>query len=731
MIHINHRDVNILTKKWNAIFQTLTNKYPDLTTEMQENLHTLQSRLTLSLNYVHMKKLDDLILDDEVKDPQFKLNTIKNTITNLSKHQLTDNEEKLLSLGLNYCPPCQLTINGKIDLIQATEIAITKAELEETEANMFRSGAHNIIENYKPPTKQMNRMNWIKSTTRQLQSDKDIVILHADKGNSTVLLDKEVYEEKILSLLNTPDYTVVTHEPTLDIKKKLHGVLDNVVKRENMEPKDAKQFIKSFIPTHSFTPRLFGLPKTHKKDIPLRPVVDCQKSVTYGVASNLNYILKPITNVSERSVKNSYEFVEKIKKLRIPRNHKLVSFDVVSLFTKVPIAETIEFIRKRLHENDKWKTRTKLSLDEVMELVTICLNTTYFRFRDKTYKQLKGTPMGSPLSPVIADLCMEWVEENVVTGNPHIKFWIRYVDDIFAIVHERHIKSTCNSLNAFHPSIQFTLEQEPDTKPGIPFLDVFIYRKPDNSLGHKIYRKPTHTNRYLHFTSFHPKAHKISVVDSLVTRAIRISDSIHLQEELDFIVEKLQENGYPKDFIKKRIDHHLSMEFQKKDKSDEEVPRAIFPYYGNVTDQLSKYTRRHTTLEIGYSPVNRLSNALTKVKDPNHKEDVGIYKIPCDDCPAIYVGETFRDIKIRAEEHKRKLMTHNIIDSAVANHAVTQNHSIDFSKTELIEKETNYYRRKMKESLYIRKTPVKMNKDNGMNFNPIWLDLLLPLSKPP
>jgi len=164
---------------------------------------------------------------------------------------------------------------------------------------------------------------------------------------------------------------------------------------------------------------------------------------------------------------------------------------------------------------------------------------------------------------------------------------------------------------------------------------------------------------------------------------------------------------------------------------DKQIPRAILPYYGNVTDQIARYIRRNTELEIGYIPVNRLASSLTKVKDSNYKEEVGVYKIPCLDCPAIYIGETFRDIKIRADEHKHNLETFNTNDSAVAAHALDQNHRIGFNQIQLVERETNYFRRKMKETLQIRQTKLPMNKDHGMNFNPIWLNLLLPNDKPP
>lgn len=100
------------------------------------------------------------------------------------------------------------------------------------------------------------------------------------------------------------------------------------------------------------------------------------------------------------------------------------------------------------------------SLDELMDLITICTKTTLFKFRDQKYQQGNGLPMGSPLSPVIAEFCMQALEEQVVQNHQYIKFWIRYVDDVYAIIKSGKVQEILNDLNSFHPSIQFTVELE-------------------------------------------------------------------------------------------------------------------------------------------------------------------------------------------------------------------------------------------------------------------------------
>jgi len=102
-------------------------------------------------------------------------------------------------------------------------------------------------------------------------------------------------------------------------------------------------------------------------------------------------------------------------------------------------------------------------------------------------------------------------------------------------------------INGLHKKIQFTMEIEKDGH--LPFLDIDIYRKTDGSLGHKVYRKPTHTNLYLQQSSHHHPASKQSVLTSLTHRAITLCDQDSLPQELDFLIclqdERLQPTTDP------------------------------------------------------------------------------------------------------------------------------------------------------------------------------------------
>jgi len=136
----------------------------------------------------------------------------------------------------------------------------------------------------------------------------------------------------------------------------------------------------------------------------------------------------------------------------------------------------------------------------------------------------------------------------------------------------------------------------------ISFLDALITVKSNFSFGFSVWRKKTHTDRYLHFTSNHPMHQKISVIDSLVTRALRICDADQLNAELDHITTALKNNGYPIQSIHSRIEFHRSNQTTPNRTGDEFTKRIILPYTGRMTSQIARIIRNSTNLEVAFRP---------------------------------------------------------------------------------------------------------------------------------
>ena len=127
----------------------------------------------------------------------------------------------------------------------------------------------------------------------------------------------------------------------------------------------------------------------------------------------------------------------------------MVSFDVKSLFTNVPVGEALDVIHEKLIADDTLAERTALSPPQITKLLQICLITTYFLYQEQYYEQKDGTAMGSPVSPVVANIFMEHIEERAIRSSPHpIRFWRRYVDDTFCFLSKSSVEEVQKHLNS-------------------------------------------------------------------------------------------------------------------------------------------------------------------------------------------------------------------------------------------------------------------------------------------
>ncbi|XP_076045803.1 uncharacterized protein LOC143028046 [Oratosquilla oratoria] len=157
----------------------------------------------------------------------------------------------------------------------------------------------------------------------------------------------------------------------------------------------------------------------------------------------------------------------------------MVSFDVQSMFTSIPQDLAKRTLSKTMEETLGFLENQRLSSTELMGLISMCLDSTYFRFREHIYHQRKGTPMGSPISVVVAEAVMQQFEAELLrTVPPSLKLWVRYVDDVFAVTKDKDIDPFFTRLNSLEPAIQFSMELEVNGV--LPFLDILVTRKGDH-----------------------------------------------------------------------------------------------------------------------------------------------------------------------------------------------------------------------------------------------------------
>lgn len=129
--------------------------------------------------------------------------------------------------------------------------------------------------------------------------------------------------------------------------------------------------------------------------------------------------------------------MQDLKNLNLAENEIMISFHVKSLYTNLPIEDTIQAVKERLSINQIWKEKFKenLTTDDVIDLLRTCLSNTYFQYNNEIYLQEDGCPMGSPISGTgtVADIFLQKLEKEIVLNHPKIRFWKRYVDHVLAV----------------------------------------------------------------------------------------------------------------------------------------------------------------------------------------------------------------------------------------------------------------------------------------------------------
>ncbi|PNF22345.1 hypothetical protein B7P43_G18297, partial [Cryptotermes secundus] len=192
-------------------------------------------------------------------------------------------------------------------------------------------------------------------------------------------------------------------------------------------PTDLKHKLTSY---HSKPPHLHGLPKIHKAGIPLRPIISSIGSPCYVLDGFLHRILSPSAGKSDSFVKNSAYFVQLLKTVNLHSQDIFVSFDVVSLFTNVPVDEVLQIIENKLHDDVTLTERSVLQVKAIMDLLEVCLRTTYFQLDDKFFQHKDGMAMGNSLLPIVSNIFTEYFEKLALYSAQYkSSLWLRYVDD--------------------------------------------------------------------------------------------------------------------------------------------------------------------------------------------------------------------------------------------------------------------------------------------------------------
>lgn len=501
---------------------------------------------------------------------------------------------------------------------------------------------------------------------KKLSANKDIVIHKSDKGNSVVIVDKKDYITKLQELVADPekfekvdvkddkDYSFMTKQ-----KEAVDEVLRNLLKKKSISEYEKKKLS----PDGPNPARLYGSPKIHKplvNGLPkYRPIISQIGTCTYELAKFLLPFITPHTT-NNYTVTDTFHFVSMLEN----KDHRLfmASLDVDSLFTNIPLDETIDIVTNKVYAGVE--SVNGLMKSDFRKLLSLSTQGAVFYFNGSYYRQTDGVAMGSPLGPALANafLChheQHWLDDCPLVFAP--VFYARYVDDIFVLLRSReHVQRLAHYLSSQHPNINFTFEIE--DKDCLPFLDVRVFRDANN-FSTSVHRKDTFSGVFTNYAAFMPETYKKGLISTLLFRAYTINSSLTgLHDEIEKLKSIFHKNGYPPAFIDRCVLRFFDKIHIKK-VPVHTVPKMevsiILPFLGttsaNIKNNIVKSFKNilpFCNIKIIYKTTNRLSTYF-KYKDafPKSLASGVLYKYTCAKCKLSYIGYTARYWEKRLEEH--------------------------------------------------------------------------------
>jgi hypothetical protein len=569
-------------------------------------------------------------------------------VVNKTNIQFTPNEELLLQKGLKYNIHSKPK-NWVNTLAIEAEAAITLLPTQHQEPIRYMAAQnlkHLYTEHEKRQThnrhQQQHELKVIKGINKKLTENRAMVT-KSDKGNSLIILYLHEYNTKVQDFIANNNFTI---EPTDPTKKYQTEIRKNINQCKLIVPENHKW---KYINLNPSPPILKGLPKVHKTNIPIRPIVNWKNAPAYHLAKLVtDVITREIPLPNTFNIMNTIHLMTDLNEIPFTQHLHLASLDIKDMYTNIPTST----LPRILNLICKQTLAPKKFQQQLVTLLRTILKQNYFQYNDCIYKQKSGLAMGAPSSSILSELYLQYTEHTTIYDilmKHNILGYFRYVDDIL-IVYDTTTTDILKVLDDFndnaHP-LCFTLEREKNNQ--IDFLDITI-KKENQSLQYEIYRKPTNTDIIIPSDSNHPSEHKLSAIRFLHNRNNSYPTSTRSkQKEQQIIQHILHTNNYNPHTTPKLTEHTTDIQQNTTKKW------AKFTYIGKETRFITKLFKK-TDIRITYTTKDNLRHLLNS--QPNNKRDIynksGVYKLTCSICNKQYIGQTGRSFHIRYKEHARE-----------------------------------------------------------------------------
>lgn len=495
------------------------------------------------------------------------------TCHNLSNRPLSIAESQVLGLGLNtvLVPPLRGTQPLDTALETLARSIRCRYFFRDSERNPSRWRQPNP--DWQPPPASDSIEDLLASTTKRmhiaasqlsisrthqlpsshtaalkrLRADRSIVIKPADKNLGLTVLDSCAYKTECLRHLHDTE----TYVPAVFDVKRILRELATIIRE--LPPASLSKEVKRYFfakPKGGYRPAWFYvIMKVHKTPPVGRPIAASHSTPTHHVSEWLDTAMHAIVQQQRSYIPDSLSMLKLVETLQLPPDTLLVTYDVVALYPSIPLDTAIRYIRQLLI------SRNYPQAEVIVPLLDWVMHNSFVEFDGITYRQIKGTAMGTPVAPAFATLFLSMHDETMDSHRFHrcARLHRRFLDDgaVFWVGTRPQLDCWLKAFNDVHPDIRITATVSSES---IDFLDLTFYKgdrfRATGILDVRTFQKPMNKYLYLPFLSYHPVHCKRGFITSELKRyLLRSSSESTFAEMRQLFFGRLRARGYPTDFL--------------------------------------------------------------------------------------------------------------------------------------------------------------------------------------
>lgn len=478
-----------------------------------------------------------------------------------------------------------------------------------------------------------------------LRQNQDIIIKSADKGGAVVIMQRSLYvAEAIRQLRNTKYYVKIPESLSAQNCSRITSIVCDLYDKKYITHRQRDYLL----PQSVVKPRRFYLlPKIHKARHtwpmpfmpPGRPIVSCCGTELHPIGKFIDFFLQPFRTRNPAFIKDTYDFINKIRGQVVEPHFILVTGDVSSLYTNMDKDIILSTIKNIFHNNPDPSRPDQ----HILDLLELSLEGNDFIFENEWFRQILGMAMGNPCAPSAADLFLEKIDRAAMLV---VLLYFRFLDDIFFLWPGtlEQLTEFNNFINTLIPNISITFTAEHQQ---IDFLDVTIFKHMENgvcTLHTKPYFKDTDTHQLVPTDSFHPRHMFKGIIKSQFLRLKRLSSfKCDYDSSARILCKVLRTRGYSNRLLRSTRNTIWYNNFVSNGATNNSIP-IVVRYNSIGTLCAAKYKRviqnsnpfRNIRLITAYTVHRNLGSMLSHATGSNSvSNDLNLYNSGCFKCPSI------------------------------------------------------------------------------------------------